>query len=152
MRSEALTPLDYLDQLPEGRKAAMVHFRNIIVANLPAGFEEGMGYGMLGYFVPHTLYPAGYHCNPTLPLPFLNLASQKNFIALYHMGLYADPELIKWFIEAYPKHTTAKLDMGKSCIRFKNMETIPWALITELLTKMTPDHWISLYEKAFRKG
>jgi hypothetical protein len=106
---------------------------------------------MLCYSVPHSRYPAGYHCNPEQPLPFISVASQKNFIALYHMGIYADPELLAWFTAEYPKHSKTKLDMGKSCIRFKKPEAIPFALIAELAGKMTPDQWIERYEAAFKR-
>lgn len=110
-----------------------------------------MSYGMIGYVVPHSVYPAGYHCDPKLPLPFINLASQKNFIALYHMGLYADAELLEWFTAEYPRHSSTKLDMGKSCIRFKKPEAIPYALIGQLAKKMSTDDWIRLYESQLRK-
>lgn len=123
----------------------------VISQHLPAGFEEGMGYGMLGWSVPHSLYPAGYHCDPRQPLPFMSIASQKNFIALYHMGIYSDPKLLEWFVAEYPKHCKRKLDMGKSCIRFKYMEVIPYALVGELSSKMTPQVWIAQYEQAFKK-
>lgn len=106
-----------------------------------------MSYGMLGYVVPHSLYPDGYHCDPKLPLPFMNIASQKNFIAVYHMGVYADPKLLKWFTTEYAKHSKLKLDMGKSCIRFKKVDEIPFKLFAELASKMTPRDWIALYEK-----
>jgi hypothetical protein len=106
---------------------------------------------MIGYAVPHSIYPAGYHCNPTLPLPFISIASQKNFVAVYHMGIYANPELMAWFLAEYPKHSTAKLDMGKSCLRFKKMDQIPYAFIGELASKMTPQDWISVYENAFKR-
>ena len=122
-----------------------------IKKNVPKGFREGMGYGMLGWSVPHSLYPEGYHCNPEQPLPFLGIASQKNFIAVYHMGVYCDPQLLKWFTEEYPKHSKRKLDMGKSCIRFKNMNDIPYELIGELASKMTPEDWISKYEAALKR-
>ena len=111
-----------------------------------------MGYGMLGYVVPHSIYPAGYHCNPKDPLPFMGLASQKNSINLYHMGIYAEPKLYKWFTEAHAKASPKKLDMGKSCVRYKKAEDIPLKLIGELASKMTPKEWISLYESAFKKG
>jgi hypothetical protein len=114
--------------------------------NLPKGFEEQMSYGMLGYVVPHSIYPEGYHCNPKLPLPFMNIASQKNFIALYHMGIYAIPELLEWFTSEYPKHSSQKLDIGKSCIRFKKLDQIPFDLIAELAGKMTVEDWINCYE------
>lgn len=147
MQSTALTPEDYLESLPEERKAAMTELRKIILKKLPKGFKETMSYGALGYVVPHSLYPGGYHCDPKLPLPFLSIASQKNFIAVYHMGIYADPELLKWFTTEYAKATTGKLDMGKSCIRFKKPEQIPFKLIGELASKMNPGDWIALYEK-----
>lgn len=118
---------------------------------MPKGFEETMSYGMIGYVVPHSLYPPGYHCTPHLPLPFFNIASQKNFVAVYHMGIYADSGLLQWFLKEFQKHTTAKLDMGKSCIRFKKMDTIPFKLFGELATKVTPAEWIALYEKNYKK-
>lgn len=151
MRSEAKTALEYLSSLPEERIEPMDKLYKTITKNLPKGFSEGMGYGMLGWSVPHTLYPAGYHCDPAQPLPFLGIASQKNFIALYHMGIYADPQLLNWFTTEYPKHSKRKLDMGKSCIRFKNMTDIPYALIGQLVSKMTPKQWIDMYEKALKK-
>lgn len=151
MQSEAVTPQDYIQSLPEERQAAMQQLRQVIQENLPEGFKECMAYGMLGYVVPHETYPPGYHCNPKTPLPFLSIASQKNFIALYHMGLYADKELYEWFVGEYPKHSNYKLDMGKSCIRFKKPEAIPYELIAELLTKMTPQQWITLYEANYKR-
>ena len=151
MQSKAKTPDDYIGELPEGRKQAIIKLRKEILKNLPEGFKETMGYGMMGYVVPHALYPAGYHCNPEDPLPFAGLASQKNFIAFYHMGIYADPKLLKWFTTEYPKHTDAKLDMGKSCIRFKNTEKIPFKLFGELMRKMSVEDWIAAYEGEFRK-
>ena len=117
MTSKATTPEQYLRELPAERKEPVTQLRNTILKNLPKGFKEVMGYGMIGYVVPHEIYPAGYHCDPKLPLPFMNIASQKNFIALYHMGIYSNSKLLKWFVEEYPKHTTAKLDMGKSCVK-----------------------------------
>lgn len=151
MTSTATTPTAYVDSLPEDRKKAMNELRKVIVKNLPNGFHEEMSYGMIGYVIPHTLYPAGYHCKPELPLPFLNIASQKNFIAVYHMGMYADKKLLDWFTAEFPKHSKAKLDMGKSCIRFKKPEHIPFELIGELATKMTVKEWIALYEKNYKK-
>ena len=151
MQSKATTPEQYLSELPEDRKEAMLKLRNAIKENLPQGFEEVISYGMLGYVVPHSIYPSGYHCNPKLPLPFINLASQKNFIALYHMGIYANKNLESWFVSEYPKHVKTKLDMGKSCIRFKKMEDIPFDFIGELVAKVSVEDWISNYEKAFRK-
>jgi hypothetical protein len=150
MQSKATTVDAYLEELPEDRRNAIQALREAISAGLPTGFEEGIGYGMIGYAVPHSIYPAGYHCNPTLPLPFMSIASQKNFVAVYHMGIYANPELMAWFLAEYPKHSSAKLDMGKSCLRFKKMDQIPYAFIGELASKMTPQDWISVYESAFR--
>ena len=151
MLSKVTTVDAYLEELPHDRRIAIQALREAIWAGLPAGFEEGIGYGMIGYAVPHSIYPAGYHCNPTLPLPFISIASQKNFVAVYHMGIYANPELMAWFLAEYPKHSTAKLDMGKSCLRFKKMDQIPYAFIGELASKMTPQDWISVYENAFKR-
>lgn len=150
MQSKVQNVNDYLDELPEERRVIIEKMREVIHKNIPEGFEECISYGMIGYVVPHSLYPPGYHCDPKLPLPFVALASQKNFVALYHMGIYADPEILKWFTEAYPKHTKGKLDMGKSCIRFKKMENIPFELIGELMTKITCPQWIEVYEKNYR--
>ncbi len=151
MQSKATTVEDYLKELPEDRKVAMTELRKVILKNLPKGFKEGMGYGMMGYSVPHSKYPAGYHCKPEDPLPFMSLASQKNFIAVYHMGVYSDPKLLKWFTDEFPKHSKTKLDMGKSCIRFKKPDQIPFKLIGELASKMTPDDWIKIYEKNLKR-
>lgn len=142
---------DYLSKIPEERRPYMERLRNVILDNLPEGFKEEMSYGMIGYVVPHEIYPAGYHCNPKLPLPFLSIASQKNFIAFYHMGIYADMELHDWFVGEYYKYSENKLDMGKSCIRFKRMDDIPYELLGELVRKMTPQQWIDLYEKNLKR-
>ncbi|MGB5229566.1 MAG: DUF1801 domain-containing protein [Eudoraea sp.] len=151
MQSNAKTPKEYISELPEERKQPIMRLRETILKNLPEGFKEVMSYGMIGYVVPHSLYPDGYHCNPVLPLPFINIASQKNFIALYHMGIYSDKDLLNWFVTEYPKYVKTKLDMGKSCIRFKNIDHIPYKLIGELVTKMTAKQWINLYEQAWKK-
>ncbi len=151
MQSTAKTPQAYVDSLPEERKVAIEKMRQAIKKTLPKGFEEVMCYGMLGYVVPHSLYPKGYHCDPKLPLGFISLASQKNFVALYHMGIYANPKLLDWFVGEFPKHSKSKLDMGKSCIRFKKMNDIPYELISELASKMTVQDWIDCYESAFIK-
>jgi len=151
MQSTAKSPDDYFEQLPEDRKEAMQKLRKAIKSNLPKGFKEVMGYGMPGYVVPHELYPAGYHCDPKIPLPFISLASQKNHIAVYHMGIYSDKELMDWFLSEYPKHSDRKLDMGKSCLRFKNPDHIPFGLIGELSSKMTVDKWVEVYESNFRR-
>ncbi len=136
----------YIDQLEGDRKEAIIKLRTIIQDNLPKGFEETVNYKMIGYVVPHSIYPNGYHCTPRLPLPFINVASQKSHVAIYHMGIYANEELMNWFVEEYPKHSKKKLNMGKSCIRFKKVEDIPYDLIGELMTKMTVQDWIALYE------
>ncbi len=147
MTSKAATPQEYIDTLPKDRKQAMTEMRKVILKNLPKGFAEVMSYGMIGYVVPHKLYPSGYHCDPKQPLPFAGIASQKNFVALYHMGVYANPDLLKWFIAEYKKRVPSKLDMGKSCIRFKKMEQIPFDLIGELMRKVSVEDWIAVYEK-----
>ena len=151
MQSTATSIEAYLNEIPEERKEAFTKLRETILENIPKGFVEQMSYGMIGYVVPHSIYPGGYHCEPKLPLPFVNIASQKNFIALYHMGIYAKPELLKWFVSEYPKHSKQKLDMGKSCIRFKKMDQIPFDLIAELVQKMSIDEWITCYESSFKK-
>lgn len=143
---------NYIQELGEERKVAITKLRKIILENLPKGFEEAISYGMIGYVVPHSVYPSGYHCNPTLPLPFLSLASQKSHIAIYHMGIYAKEELMNWFISEYPKYSKRKLNMGKSCIRFKKVEDIPYQLIGELAAKMTVNDWITCYENIFKKN
>ncbi len=139
MQSKATTVEAYIAELPEDRQKPINELRKAILKNIPKGFKEGMGYGMIGYCVPHSIYPAGYHCDPKLPLPFVSLASQKNAISLYHMGIYSSPELLKWFTEEYAKAGVGKLDMGKSCIRFKKPEQIPFQLIGELMSKITVD-------------
>ena len=151
MQIQANNPEEYIAQLPEERKVVMQKLREVILKNLPKGFKETMNYGMIAYVVPHKLYPKGYHCNPKLPLPFMNIASQKNFIALYHMGIYAVENLLKWFQENYSKHCKTKLDMGKSCIRFKKMDQIPHELIGELCQKITAQEWISSYEAQIKR-
>ena len=151
MQSKAITVDEYIKDLPEDRKEVIEKIRKVILDNLPKGFEETISYGMLGYVVPHSIYPKGYHCNTNLPLPFINIASQKNFIALYHMGIYAEPVLLDWFVSEFPKHSKSKLDMGKSCIRFKKMDDIPYELIGQLASKMTTEDWINKYESAFVK-
>ena len=151
MTSSATTVDEYIANLDDTRKEAITNLRNTILKNLPKGYQEEISYGMVGYVVPHSLYPKGYHCDTKLPLPFMSFASQKNFIAFYHMGIYANPELLDWFVNEYPKHSKSKLDMGKSCIRFKKVNEIPLELIGELVAKMSVNEWIELYESAFRK-
>lgn len=152
MTSKATTPQEYIDQLPEDRKKPIEDLRNVVVKNLPKGFEEGILYGMLGYYVPKSQYEPGYHVGKEwTPLPFINFASQKNFIALYHSGIYAHPPLLDWFVQEFPKHSKYKLDMGKSCIRFKKVDDIPLKLIAELCTKMSVEQWIDIYQENIKK-
>lgn len=150
MQSKAATVTDYIAELPADRQKAIKELRRVINKNLPKGFKESMGYGMMGWSVPHSIYPAGYHCNPKDPLPFMGLASQKHFIAVYHMGVYADPKLLKWFTDAHAKASPKRLDMGKSCIRYKKPEDIPYALIGELASKITVEQWIDRYESVLK--
>lgn len=151
MKASGNTVEEILNNLPEDRGEAFNKLHTIIVQNLPKGFEAAISYGGLGYVVPHTIYPAGYHCKPTEPLPFAGLASQKNSINFYHMGIYSNPELLDWFVSEYPKHSKQKLDMGKSCVRFKKFDQIPFELIGELMQKMTVKQWIDLYESQLKK-
>ncbi len=146
MKYNVDTVEQYLEVIPEERRDAFLKLRTTILENLPEGFEEVIQYDMPSYVVPHSLYPGGYHCNPKDPLPFMSIASQKNFVALYHMGIYADPDLLAWFKAEYPKHSKTKLDMGKSCIRFKNVNNIPFDLIADLVGKMPPERWIGIYD------
>jgi uncharacterized protein YdhG (YjbR/CyaY superfamily) len=150
MQYKAETPEDYISQLPEVRKGPITKLRNTILKNIPKGFEETISYGMIGYVVPFSIYPDGYHCDPKLPLPFMNIASQKNFIAIYNMGIYAKKEIYDWFVSEYPKQCKRKLDMGKSCIRFKYIEEIPYELIGELASKISVSEWINYYEAAIK--
>lgn len=143
---------EYVDSIPEERQKYIRLLRETILENLPEGFEEVISYGMIGYVVPHSIYPAGYHANPKLPLPFINLASQKNYIALYHMGIYADKKLLDWFVSEYTRQCGSKPDMGKSCIRFKKPEQIPFQLIGQLSSKISCGEWVSLYTTEHQKG
>lgn len=150
MQSKAETVAEYLTTLPDERAEIMAALRNEIKKNLPKGFEETMQYGMISYVVPHTLYPAGYHCNPKEALPFMSLASQKNHIAIYHMAVYQGA-LHDWFVKAFKKHSSKKLDMGKSCIRFKKADDVPVKLFGELAKKVKPKEWIEMYEKSLKR-
>lgn len=151
MKIEAHSPDDYVAKVPDDRRAAFEKLREVIKSNLPRDFEETMSYGMIGYVVPHRVYPAGYHCSPELPLPFMSIANQKNFLAFYHMGMYAQPELLEWFVNQYNSLGLRKLDMGKSCVRFKKPEEIPFELIGSLVQRMSADDWIKCYESNFLK-
>ena len=151
MQYEATSVEDYIDQIPEDRQGPVTKLRNVVLKNLPKDFEEGINYKMIGFYVPHSVYPAGYHCDTKLPLPFMNIASQKNFVAFYHMGMYANKELLDWFVSEYPKHCKYKLDMGKSCVRFKKVDDIPYDLIGQLVSKMTADEWIKIYDANIKR-
>ena len=142
---------EILTSLPSDRVEPFNKLHDVILTNLPKGFEAAISYGGLGYVVPHTLYPAGYHCKPIEPLPFAGIASQKHSINFYHMGMYSDPILLNWFVSEYPKHSKQKLDMGKSCVRFKKLDDIPYTLIGELMKKMSVKDWIDFYEMTLKK-
>ena len=151
MQLNAKSVKEYLKKVPKERSEYFNKLRETILTNLPKGFVEEINYDMIGYVVPHDIYPGGYHCDPKLPLPFANIASQKNFISFYHMGIYANPELLKWFVKEYPKQSDTKLDMEKSCVRFKKMDKIPYDLIGKLMRKMSVNDWIKLYEKNIKR-
>jgi len=151
MKASGTSVAEILKNIPEDRAEAFNKLHEVIINNLPEGFESAISYGGLGYVVPHTLYPSGYHCKPSEPLPFAGLASQKNSINFYHMGIYADPELLEWFVAEYPKHSKQKLDMGKSCIRFKKFNEIPYTLIGELMQKISVEEWIKTYEQKLKR-
>ncbi|MGF7139171.1 DUF1801 domain-containing protein [Roseimarinus sediminis] len=150
MQIKANTPEEYLDQLPADRREVMVALREIIQENLPQGFDEVINYGMISWVVPHRNYPRGYHVNPKLPLPFISIAAQKNHYALYHMGLYSNKALLDWFLAAYSQFTHTKPDMGKSCLRFKKPEHVPFDLLGQLCQKMSVDEWIKVYEQSLK--
>ena len=141
----------YLAAIPEARKPSFLRLLKIVKEFLPQGFEICFNYGMIGFIIPLSRYPEGYHVKANTPLPFINLANQKNFIALYHMGLYANKELMNWFVNEFPSHSKRKLDMGKSCIRFKKPEEIPFELIKDLVQKMTCEDWIACYESQINR-
>ena len=151
MKATGKTVEEILINLPEDRAESFNRLHDVIVKNLPKGFEAAISYGGLGYVVPHTLYPAGYHCKPSEPLPFAGISSQKNSINFYNMGIYSDPKLSKWFVTEYPKYSKQKLDMGKSCVRFKKLDEIPYELIGKLMKKMSVKEWIDIYESNLKK-
>lgn len=142
---------DYIRTVPDNRKQTFIRLLEVIRENIPDGFSEQIQYGMIGFVVPHNLYPGGYHAKPSEALPFAHLASQKHHIALYHMGLYSDEKLLNWFKKEYSERVNDKLDMGKSCIRFHKFDAIPYDLIAELMTKITLKNWIEKYEKSIKK-
>lgn len=151
MKAVGETVKEILDNIPHERAEAFKRLHEVIVENMPTGFEAGISYGGLGYVVPHSIYPAGYHCKPSEPLPFAGIASQKNSINFYHMGIYAMPQLLQWFVGEYPKHCKQKLDMGKSCIRFKKTDDIPYKLIGELMKRVSVKEWIDIYERTYKR-
>jgi len=151
MQIQADTPDHYIDQLPEDRKEPISKLRKAVLDNLPEGFVETIGYGMLGYVVPQALYPAGYHCDPKLPLPFMNIASQKNYISVYHMGIYSNEELLEWYLNEYEKVYHSKPEMGKGCLKFKKLNLIPYQLIGELASKISVAEWINHYETKIKR-
>ena len=151
MATKPETPDKYVEELPDDRKEVIQRLRTILKENLPVGYEEEISYGMIGYVVPYSIYPAGYAVKPKVPLPLINLASQKNHVALYHMAVYAVPGIAEWFQTEYPKHCKTKLDMGKGCIRLKKMDDIPYDLIGELARKVDVQTWIDTYEKVVRR-
>ena len=151
MKAIGKTVMEILTSLPSDRVEPFNKLHDIIVKNLPKGFEPAISYGGLGYVVPHSLYPEGYHCKPSEPLPFAGIASQKHSINFYHMGIYYKPKLLKWFVTEYPKYSKQKLDMGKSCVRFRKLDKIPYKLIGELMTKISAKEWINIYEKNLKK-
>lgn len=148
MQSQAKTVSAYINSLPIERKPIIIAIRKAILKNLPKGFEEVMSYGAIGYVVPHTLYPGGYHVRPELPLPFIGVASQKNHIAVYHMAMQG--KLLDWFKDEWKSHSSKKLDMGKACMRFRKPEDVPLELIGNLAAKLTPKQWIEMYDKLIK--
>jgi hypothetical protein len=142
MQSTAATVEEYLAELPEDRRAAMSAVRAVILANLPEGYAETMQYGMIGYVVPHSIYPPGYHCDPKQALPYAHLGSQKNYMSLYLMGVYMHEETSTWFREAWAA-TGKKLDMGKSCVRFKKAEDLPLEVIGQVIARIPAERYIT---------
>ena len=151
MKYKATSPEDYISQVPEERQDTLKKLRKVIKDNLPKGFEEGIQYKMIGYYVPHSVYPDGYHCDPKLPLPCASIANQKNFIAFYHMAISANKELNDWFVAEYPKHSKFNSDMGQSCVRLTTVVDIPYELIDQVMQKLTYENWVNLYDKNIKK-
>ena len=147
MKASGSSVKEILENIPVERKKTFSEIHKTIMDNLPLGFEAGLSYGGLGYIVPHKIYPRGYHCNPKEPLPFAGLANQKHSINFYHLGLYALPELDSWFQNEYLKCCKHKMDRGKSCIRFKHFDDIPLGLIGLLISKISVQEWIRIYEE-----
>ena len=151
MQSKAKSVDQYLAELPFDRREAINAVRKVILKNLPDGFEEGMQYGMIGYFVLHKLFPAGYHCDPSQPLTFAALASQKNYMAIYLMTIYGHKETEEWFVKAY-KASGKKLDMGKSCVRFKKLDDLPLDVIGQAIARVPVEKYIRAYQRAREKA
>ena len=151
MNVQAATVEEYLQTIQDVHKEGISKLLEVIRKNIPEGFKETISYGMIGFVVPHSIYPKGYHCDPKVPLPFVNVASQKNFISFYHMGIYGSINLLDWFLEEYGKISTKKLDMGKSCMRFKKSDDIPYELIGKLMQKITVEQWISYCDENWSK-
>ncbi len=149
MQSKATTVQQYLDELPDDRRVAISVVRQVMRKNLPKGFEEGIQYGMIGYYVPHSVYPDGYHCNPKEPLPYASLASQKNHMSIYLMCIYGEEKHRKWFVDAW-KESGKKLDMGKSCVRFKKLEDVPLQVVGQAIQRVTVKKYIDVYETAMK--
>ena len=147
MHSDAGTAEEYMMQLPPDRREIMEKLRAKVHEHLPAGLEERMLYGMICYVIPHSLYPKGYHVDPKLPVTMMAIASQKNHIALYHMGLYTFPDVYLWFMEAYEKDIGKKPDVGKSCIRVRPAANIPFDLLGQLCGKVTVEDYLRVYEQ-----
>ena len=141
----------YINSLASDRKKTITQLINVIEQNIPKGFEKVMNHGMRSFVIPHSIYPDGYHCDNKLPLPFISISNLKSSISLHHMGLYASPKLLNWFKSEHPKHSNTKLDMGKSCIRFKKFNEIPYELIGVLSNKMTVKNWIDIYEQNIKR-
>ena len=148
--SDSITVQEYVENLPDDQKRTVSEIRKAINKNLPKGFKESIGMGMIVWSVPHSSYPAGYHCNPSKPLMLMGLSATKSGVSLHHMGLYGSTSLLKWFQSEWTGHTAKKLDMGKACIRFKKPEDVPLDLIGELSTKLTPQRWVEQYEKGLK--
>ena len=149
MTSQAKTVEEYLQALPGDRRAAISTVRETILANLPKGYEVRMNYGMIGYVVPHSIYPAGYHCNPAQPLTYASLGSQKNHIALYLMCVYGHAETAAWFRKAW-EATGKKLDMGKACVRFKRLEDVPLEVVGQVIARTPVKQYIATIENVLQ--
>lgn len=145
MQQPGHTPAEILANLPEDRRALVQALRDVINANIPEGVEEGMQYGMIAWFVPHSVFPAGYHCDPRQPLPYVSVANQKGGVSLYLFCTYLDPAHTAWFAEAW-KATGKRLDMGKGCVRIKRLDDVPLEVVAEALRRMPLETFLPTYE------